>query len=213
MILDRDSLYAVVLRILQLIIASTSLILLCLRLQVYNLVDDTPPAVLTLAATASGLSILGSFIGVTAILLTKAWILACVVDVQLLLLSIGAAAVGRISNALSIQCSRSTVARRRAGAHDKCTVTDRSILAMVDMLRASHKERHACSERLVELRQCGDMSALCKRSRAVFFLQIGTIAALVVLLALEKWRRRRQSRPLKKVSRCASNPVSQSTDE
>lgn len=65
MVLLRDSVYAVILRILQLIFALTSLILLCLRLRVYNLGSDTPPVVLTLNAAVAGLSLLGSFIGLS----------------------------------------------------------------------------------------------------------------------------------------------------
>lgn len=72
---------------------------------------------------------------------------------------------------------------------------------MVNILRTSEEERSWCFERGVELRQCGDMVVLCERSRAVFYTQIGTIVALAMLLALEAWRKRRQNRPSKTVSK------------
>ncbi|KAJ8112941.1 hypothetical protein OPT61_g4818 [Boeremia exigua] len=171
--LDQDSYIKILLRLLQLGFASVSLILLCLRLRAYDLVSDTPPAVLTLTAIVAGLSALGSFLGLIAVCRTRARLLACVVDAHIVLLSLGAVIL------LAIQL-RPT---------DRCTA-DQEILDAVEILRPTAKQRKSCE---AGDNKCGDLVTLCKRSRAVLFLQVASVLALVAALVLEALRRRRRN--------------------
>jgi hypothetical protein len=90
----------VFIRLLQLAFASIEFAILCTRLRAYTFTSplyhaqsDTPSAILTISTTVGGISIVDGAVDLSAICATRTRTLACVIDVSMILLGIGASIV------------------------------------------------------------------------------------------------------------------------